>query len=132
MNAAQLIDKYFEQIEIERSDCVPIDNAVSDASELGLIIPLAVLKEYSVLNGLNSEKLPEGVKLWKESGLVKRLRNSGKTVYREHQPLNDVLDYLEGSVWSNYQALNDSRRIRWTITEIPKFIGKLRSEYIRY
>jgi hypothetical protein len=37
--------------------------------------------------------------------------------------LSDVLDYLGGDVWGNYQKLSmkDNSRIRLDITEIPEF-----------
>ncbi len=116
-----LIDKYFDQIEIEDADFVPINDAVSDAAYLLLNIPMAMLKEYLSLKGQNKE-LPNGAEFWRETGLGTRLKNSDKYHGQGHvSHLNDILDYLEGDVWGEYQKLNSPERIRLDITEVPKF-----------
>ena len=79
-----------------------------------------MLKEYQKLNG-DRKRLPDGAKFWKETGLVKRLRDSNKYPDNVHAPLNDILDYLGGDVWWDYQELNKSTKIRLSITKIPEF-----------
>ncbi len=120
MDMNQLVDTYFDQIEIEDTNYVPINDAVSDAAYLLLNIPTAMLKEYLRLNGQNRE-LPDGAEFWKKTGLGKRLRISGKYHSQRHAPLNDILDYLDGDVWGEYQRLNSSERIRLDIREVPEF-----------
>ena len=127
MDINSLMDKYFEQIEVEDADYVPFDDAKSDAAYILLNIPVAMLKEYLKLKGLK-RKLPDGVKFWKETGLCKRLGNSEEHIkqFRSRNHLNDpfetfpdFLDGLTGDVQGDYQELNSSEKIRLSITEIP-------------
>ncbi len=120
MDIKELVDKYFDQIEIEDVDYVPVDNAKSDVAYLLLNIPTAMLKEYLRLKGQN-KKLPDGAEFWKETGLGIRLRNSDKYHGQGHEPLGDILDFLEDEVWGQYQELNTPERIRLDITEVPQF-----------
>ena len=60
MDINQLVDTYLDQIEIEDTDYVTINDAVSDAAYIVLNIPTAMLKEYLQLKGQNRE-LPDGV-----------------------------------------------------------------------
>lgn len=116
------MEKYFSQIEIEDADFVSWDNAKSDAAYLLLNVPVTMLKEYMRMKGQN-KKLPNGAEFWKETGLVRRLKDSDKYHGQGHVMfLPDVLDYLEGEVDGNYQELNDPERIRLSITEIPEFL----------
>ena len=120
MNMNQLVDTYFDQIKIEATDYVRVDYAASNAAYLLLNIPTAMLKEYLRLKCQNGE-LPDGAEFWKETGLGKRLRNSDKDRGQEHKQLEDVLDYLGGDVWGEYQELNSPGEIWLAITEIPEF-----------
>jgi len=120
MNMQELVDKYFEQIEVEDTAFVPIDDAVSDAAYLLLNLPMQMLKEYQILKG-SRKRLPDGAEFWKETRLVTRLRNSAKYQNVGREGLNDILDYLGGKVWGTYQELRNSERIRLDITEIPEF-----------
>ncbi len=120
MGIPELVNKYFEQIEVENTDFVPVDNAVSDAAYLLLVLPIKMLKEYQKFKG-SRKKLPDGAKFWKETGLARRLRDSKKYPRAVDAPLNDILDYLGGDVWGNYQELDNPSKIRLSITEIPEF-----------
>ena len=121
MGIDTLADKYFDQIRIEDTDFVPIDDAVSDAAYLLLNVPIKMLKEYLQLEGQN-KKLPDGAEFWKETGLGKRLRNIEHSYTGGRVSLSDILDYIEeGDVWGDYQELNFSEKIRLSITEIPEF-----------
>ncbi len=115
MGMDQLVDKYFDQIEIEDTNFV--DHPVTFAAYLLLNIPMAMLKEYLKLKGQN-KKLPDGAEFWKETGLGKRLRNSGNYHGQGHEPLEDILGFLGGEVQGDYQELNTTERIRLGITEI--------------
>lgn len=120
MRIPELVEKYFEQIEVEDTAFVPIDNAVSDAAYLLLNIPTKMLREYKKLKG-SRKRLPDGAKFWKETELVIRLRDSARFQNVGREGLNDILDYLGGKVWGTYQELNNPDRIRLDITEIPEF-----------
>ena len=115
-----LIEKYFNQIQIEDTDYVPVNGAVSDAAYLLLNIPIQMLQEYSKLKGQNTE-LPDGAEFWRKTELRKRLKNSDRYPSRGHEPLEDILDFLGGEVWGEYQRLGNSERIRLSITEVPEF-----------
>ncbi len=121
MNMNQIVDTYFDQIEIEDADFVPVDDAVSDAAYLLLNIPTEMLRAYLRLKGQNRE-LPDGAEFWKETRLGSRLRTSDKYHGQGHvSHLSDILDYLDGKVWGEYQKLNSPERIRLDITEVPEF-----------
>ncbi|MBD3249825.1 hypothetical protein GF336_07295 [Candidatus Woesearchaeota archaeon] len=121
MSMDTLMERYFDQIEIEDADFVPIDDAKSYAAYLLLDIPTEMLKEYLRLKGQNRE-LPDGAEFWKETGLGNLLRNSDKYHGQGHvSHLSDILDYLESNVWGEYQRLNSQERIRLDITEVPEF-----------
>ncbi len=121
MDIDKLVDKYFNQIEIEDTDFVIVNDAVSDAAYLLLNVPTAMLKEYSQLKN-QKEELPDGAEFWKETGLGKKLRNIECNYTGGHVSLPDILDYIEeGDVWGDYQELNSSEKIRLSITEIPEF-----------
>ena len=124
----KLVDKYFDQIEIEDADYVPFDDAKSDAAYLLLDIPTEMLKEYLKIKG-QRKKLPAGAEFWKETGLVERLGNSKKHIEQFHSRnflddsfefLSNFLFYLIGDVQADYQELiTPPGRIRLSITEIP-------------
>jgi hypothetical protein len=116
---SDLVDKYIEQIEIENAGFVPFDNAVSDAAYLLLNVPIEMLRNYLRLRGQKRE-LPDGAEFWKETCLVRRLRDSDKCYGKGDAPLEDVLDYLEGAVQCHYQELSTPGKIRLSITEIPE------------
>ncbi len=121
MDVNGLVDNYFDQIAIEVTAYVPVDDAVSDAAHITLNLPLAMLREYSKLKGLDDD-LPDGAKFWKEINIINRLRDSGKFIYHEYQPLIDVLEFLREDVEGTYQKLINPERIRLDITEIPEFL----------
>lgn len=120
MRIPELVEKYFEQIEVEDTAFVSIDDAVSNATYLLLNIPAEMLIKYQELEG-SGKRLPDGAEFWKKTGLVTKLRNSAKYQDVGRERLNDILDYLEGNVWGSYQELNTPNRIRLDITEIPEF-----------
>lgn len=119
MEISALVEKYFEQIEVEDTDFIPVDDAVSDAAYILLQIPINMVREYQSLKN-RTEKLPDGVEFWKETGLVNRLQNYKKRFYFEHAPLLDILCYLKGEIWGEFYSCN-SEKIRLEITEIPEF-----------
>ncbi len=117
----ELLDKYFDQIEIKDADFVPIDNAKSDVAWLYLIIPTKMLREYSTLKNKN-KKLPDGAEFWKETGLGEKLRNSDKYHGQGHVCfLTDILDYLDGKVSVNYYKFDSKIMIGFDIAETPEF-----------
>ena len=118
MDIQTLVDKYFGLIEIEDTDYVPVDDAVSDAAYLLLDIPIAMLEEYARLH--DQKMPPNGEEFWKETQLASRLRNSGKYRGQGHEPLSDILDFLEGDVAVHYQSLSPSV-MRMSVYEIPRF-----------
>ncbi len=120
MNVQELVEKYFDQIEIEDTAYVAVNDTVSDAAYLLLNLPTEMLREYQQLNG-QRKKLPDGAEFWKETGLVRKLRNFKKHQNIGHTPLGDILDYLDRDVLGTYQELKNPERIRLTITEIPEF-----------
>ena len=121
MDLRQLVETYFDQIEIEDANFIPVDDAVSDAAYLLLNIPTEMLNAYSKLKDQNRE-LPDGAEFWKETGLQNKLRTSDKYHGQGHvSNLSDVLDYLGGKVWGEYRKLNSPERIRLGITEVPEF-----------
>jgi hypothetical protein len=122
MNVNELVEQYFGQIEIEDTNYVAVDDAVSDAAYILLILPTRMLRDYQKIKG-SRKKLPDPVEFWKETGLCEKLRMHESTFNGGHANLSDVLDYLGGDVWGNYQKLSmkDNSRIRLDITEIPEF-----------
>ncbi len=117
MNIDTLIDKYFDQIEVEDTDFIPIDDMTFDAAYLLLSLPVAMLREY-VKSKDQCQELPNGAEFWKETGLCNKLRNSNKYHGQGHEPLIDILDFLEGNVQVDYQKLNSPERIRLCIIEL--------------
>jgi len=115
---SDILDKYFDQIEVEDIDYVPWDDAVSDVAYLLLIVPTAMLQEYLRLKGQN-KNLPDGAEFWKATNLRERLRHSNKYHGQGREPLGDILDFLGRDVQADYQELHDHGRIRLSIYEIP-------------
>src|SRR3989339_2115966 len=93
--AKELVDKYFDQIEIEYTDFDFPYGGFPDSAYLQLNVPTEMLLQY---NRKRNKKrgLPRGAKFWKESDLVERLRNSDKYHGQGNNPLSDILDYLHG------------------------------------
>jgi len=121
MSVNQLASTYIDRIEIEDTEYVPIDDAVSDAACLTLTVPTVMLRDYSRLRALKRE-LPNGPKFWRDTRLGELLRNSDKYHDQGHEPLSDILDYLEGKVWVDYQRFrNLPEIIRMSVTEVPEF-----------
>jgi hypothetical protein len=122
MDINKLVERYLNDIEIEDVDFEPVDNAIHDAAYLCLNIPINMLREYQELKGEDINELPDGAEFWKETQLVKKLRTEEFSKILSHQPLYDILDFLNGEVWGNYQELNQpTDRIRLSITEVPEF-----------
>jgi hypothetical protein len=117
MSMQELVDKYFDQIEVEDADFLPVNDSTSDMATLLLNLPTEMLQEYQTMMG-NLETLPDGAEFWMNSGLVERLRKSKKIPLRSHEPPNDILDFLKGEVCGDYQRLNDAKRIRLSIQEV--------------
>lgn len=103
MSMVELGEKYLEQINVNVTDFVPVNDAAvdCDAANLVLEIPRAMLREYSrIKNGTN--KYPNPEEFWRETGLVDLLKGSGKPVGCSPWAggtvhLDDVLEYLKGS-----------------------------------
>lgn len=116
-NIESLIEKYFSQIEVEYADFLPEDDSESDSdfAHLDMILPRALLMEYSQIKGYG-EKLPDPPEFWKQTNLCDKLREvSG---YLHQSPyLSTVLSFLDRDVQGSYQELNDLNKIRMTICE---------------
>lgn len=110
-----LVDKYFDLIEIEDTNF--IDNPEYNLAYLLLNVPTALLKEYSAMK--NQKKLPDPAEFWEQTKLGDRLKKSCKYTGQGHEPLLDILEFLEGQVQGNYQELHTPDRIRMSITELP-------------
>ena len=119
MKVDELVDKYFDKIEIEDTDYVPFNEAKSYAAHLLLTVPIQMLVRYLKLKK-QKRRLPDGAEFWRETNLCKRLRNSDKYHGQGHENLEDILDYLEGNVQVGYEELHVSDRIRLSVIEIPK------------
>lgn len=118
MSMDALMRKYFDEIEIEDADFIPVNDAESDAACLLLNVPTEMLREYLVLKGQDRE-LPDGAEFWRETGLGNLLRASNKYRGQGHVSyLSDVLDYLEGDVFGEYLKLGSQERIVLDITEV--------------
>ena len=122
MNFDELVDKYFEEIEIGDTDYLPEDDCEYDIAYILLRIPLDMLRDYQRLKGRKEKELPNGSEFWLETKLCEKLMDSNKYNGQGHEPLEDILEFLEVDVNFNYQELgqHNSRRIRLSISEIPK------------
>ncbi len=112
----ELVNRYFGQIEVEDTDYIPVDDSPHDAAYILLRIPTAMLKDYLMFKGQNKE-LPDGVEFWRETGLAIKLRGSNKYHGQGHEPLDDMLDFLEGDVHIDYQKITEET-MRLSINEI--------------
>lgn len=123
MSFENFVDKYLDKIKIDHAEFVPVDDATHDSAYLLLLVPLKMLREYQELKGREGDNLPDGAEFWKETLLVKKLRSEEfekRSMGRE--PLYDILDFLEGDVWGNYQKMvHPADMIRLDITEVPEF-----------
>lgn len=126
MSMIELAKKYFDQIKVDRTDFIPIDDCAvdCDAAELVLEIPRAMLREYSrIKTGTN--RYPDPAEFWKETGLADLLRGSDKKIgwhcYAK-VPLDDALDYLRGSeLFVEYQGSHDPKTKLLSVFEVlPK------------
>ncbi|MEK6915285.1 MAG: hypothetical protein AABW89_01945 [Nanoarchaeota archaeon] len=123
MSVEQLVNNYFDEIEVESTDYVDFTDAKHDVAYILLRVPTAMLKDFLRLKEQKRE-LPDGTEFWKETGLVNRLRNSGKYYGQGHEDLDDILDFLGGEVQVNYQPL-DTEKTRLHVIEIPReFYGE--------
>lgn len=120
MSVEQIVGKYFPQIQVEYTEYVPMNEAKSDAATITLRVPTAMLREYLASKGQTKE-LPDPVDFWVDSGLVNKLRGSNKQVESQHEPLDDILDFLGGEVTGSYQGLAVQEQIKLSITEVPEF-----------
>ena len=119
MDIKQLVDQYFDQIIVENTHYITLADSGPDSAYLCLNIPTAMLRDYLKLRGQDRE-LPDGAEFWRETGLREKLRNSDKYHGQGHEPLVDILDYLSGKVYGEYQRLNSPERIRLRIIEVPE------------
>lgn len=115
----KLVDKYIDQIRIEDTDYVLIDDSIGpDAAMILLKIPIEMLKEFQRIN--YKEGLPDPIEFWEKTELVRRLRSDEPSLVG-HADLRDILKWLDGTNLSaEYQELNSSEKIRLMVTEIPK------------
>lgn len=117
MDMKRLVTKYFDEIQIEDTDYVPWDDAVHDAAYLSLNLPTAVIEQYQKIQGIN--KMPDAAEFWHKTELSERLANSGKYHGQGHEPLEDILEFLDGEVQAHWQTITDTR-IRLEVYEIPR------------
>jgi len=110
-----IVNKYFDLVEIEDTDF--IDNYGYDLAYILLNIPTAMLQEYSALT--NQKQLPEPAEFWKQTKLGDRLKKSSQYIYPGHEPLRDILEFLEEDVGGDYHERPTPDRIRMSITELP-------------
>lgn len=120
MTIQELLDKYWDQIDVEESDYIAFDNAKHDAAYLLLSLPLPLLREYQVLKS-DSKELPDAAEFWKETGLGERLGHSERVYKRGHEPLKDILSFLQGKIRVTYETSGGPDRIFLDVTEIPEF-----------
>jgi len=106
MNINDLVDSYFDRIEIEDTDFYPSDDV--DLAFLSLSMPKAFLQDFLRLKGQNRD-FPDVAEFWKETELNKRLKNSGKYHGQGHESLARILGYLERNVWGEYRPLENDR-----------------------
>ncbi len=117
-----LVDKYFNDIQIENSDFIPRDGDASDVSYILLNLPLNFLKEYLIIKNQNRE-LPDVAEFWRDTNFVNKLKNLDKSKFVTHALyLPDLLQYLHGDIEGGYQKHPNPKRIRMEITEIPNSI----------
>ena len=121
MGMQELVDKYFNQIEVAYTDYVPVSDAKSDAAIITLEIPSAMVREYQRLKG-SRKRFPDGVEFWRETGLLSRLEKSDKVPGRAHSntTLGDVLDYLGGKCWADFARISKDK-VELSLTEVPEF-----------
>ncbi len=136
MDLKQLVDTYFDQIEIEDAGC--IDCGGAKAVYLTLRIPIAMVNDYLVwrrqnyklfyapfdkLKELPNGELPDGVEFWKKTELSIRLRYSDKYHLQGYTPfenIDDILDFLEGRVLGEFEGSINSKMVILEIMELPK------------
>jgi len=120
MTIHALVERYWNQIEVEEIDYITYDNAKHDAAYLLLSLPLPLLREYQALKS-DSKELPDATEFWKESGLLGRLKETDRVFRNGHEQLRDILAYLQGKIRVTYETSGSSERIFLDVTEIPKF-----------
>jgi hypothetical protein len=121
MGIQELVDRYFNQIEVAYTDYAIINDAKSDAATITLEVPFTMIKEYQRLKG-SRKRLPDGAEFWRETGLLARLKNSDKVPRRAYSntTLGDVLDYLGGKCWVNFTRMSKDK-VELSLTEVPDF-----------
>ena len=113
-----LPQKYYEQIEIEDTDYVPVNDAPSDAAYLLLRIPSKMLDEYQKLRE-EVKSLPNANEFLRETGILEYLRKNLKPVYRGgHEPLADILEFLEGDFEADFEVTGVFGKIRLRVIEV--------------
>jgi hypothetical protein len=121
MPVFDLVDRYFGEIEIEYTNYELYDETTYDAADIELLIPVQMILDYQIANNVFDASLPDAVEFWEENGLASRLIGSGKPVRRQHQPLDDIVELLNGDVEITggfYSARKGM--IRLCITEFPE------------
>jgi len=121
MRMQELVDRYFNQIEVTYTGYVPISDAKSDVATITLEIPFAMIREYQRLKD-SRKRLPDGAEFWRETGLLTRLKNSDKVSRHAHfdTTLSDVLDYLGGKCWVDFARMSKDK-VKLSVTEVPDF-----------
>lgn len=109
------MNEYLSQIEITYANFDPIGDTDHDVAVLGLQLPLELLSKYQQLQQDTCE-LPDPVQFWKESHLAAILHESGKKPRHEYEPLDHILEFLQGKVYAEYSHLSFSH-IRLRIEE---------------
>ncbi len=120
MTIQALVERYWNQIDVEEIDYIEFDNAKHDAAYLLLSLPLPLLREYQVLKS-DLKELPDAAEFWRETGLGERLGRSERTYKRGHEPLKDILLYLRRKIRVKYETSGSQERIFLDVTEIPEF-----------
>lgn len=120
MELNNLVDKYFNQIEIVDTDFVTTHYESPDAAFLLLRIPVAMLNDYLKLKK-QKKKLPDAKEFWIETNLSEKLSNSDKYHGQGHEPLADILEFLEGQIYAEFGAIrNSSKMITLSLHDIPE------------
>ncbi len=118
----ELMDKYWDQIDVKDVDYIAFDNAKHDAAYLLLSLPIAMVEEYKVLKDSPNE-LPDAMEFWRETRLGERLDHSKREYKRGHEPLREILSFLRGKIRVKYETSGAPESIFLDVTEVPEFYG---------
>ena len=119
MDISLLVDNYLDQIIVEHTEFLAVNDADCDPTCLILNVPTAMLREYAHLTGKDHD-FPDGVGFWRKTKLKDKLYRPGIQIRHEYVPLATILDFLGGEVDVAYQKLPDPDRILLDITEVLK------------